>query len=429
MTCEVVIANRLAIALAADSAVTFSGGGSRETYASGANKIFQMARREPVAVMIYNTADLGGVPWELLIKAYRAQLDEVGFDSLEEYANDFIAFLHSAPSNLVPSEVRGQGTLSAMYNAVTCVLNTAVSARPELRAPISHADAAQRGWDEFMTQLSAETAAKPILTPLDEADRVVAHQHLLTNIGKFVEVYLQNSAEHKHLAPYVDVETLSKLAIEVVFRDGFRALYGTHTGIVVAGFGKNEFLPGFCHVEVFGLIGSRVLWRSGPAESVSFKQRPSLIQAFARQAMVETFTQGASKEIWSAVGDAYSVHSRQVVRAAAASAGVSIAETDIDVAVSQNEASFRQAWTQTMLEKHLNPLRAVVSSLNIEELAELAETLVLLESLKEKVTQRTQSVGGPIDVAVITKAEGLVWIKRKLYFDPSLNHRYFQRLS
>ncbi len=51
----------------------------------------------------------------------------------------------------------------------------------------------------------------------------------------------------------------------------------------------------------------------------------------------------------------------------------------------------------------------------------------MLESLKEKVTRRTQSVGGPVDVAIITKAEGLVWIKRKLYFEPNLNHRFLAR--
>ena len=60
-------------------------------------------------------------------------------------------------------------------------------------------------------------------------------------------------------------------------------------------------------------------------------------------------------------------------------------------------------------------------------MAELAETLIMLQSLKEKVTQPTESVGGPIDVAIITKGDGFVWIKRKHYFDPTLNPRFFLR--
>ncbi len=41
----------------------------------------------------------------------------------------------------------------------------------------------------------------------------------------------------------------------------------------------------------------------------------------------------------------------------------------------------------------------------------------------------TESVGGPIDVAVISKADGFIWIKRKHYFDPALNPRFLARQS
>jgi hypothetical protein len=41
------------------------------------------------------------------------------------------------------------------------------------------------------------------------------------------------------------------------------------------------------------------------------------------------------------------------------------------------------------------------------------------------VTFTTETVGGPIDVAVITKGDGLIWIKRKHYFDKELNHAFF----
>ena len=37
------------------------------------------------------------------------------------------------------------------------------------------------------------------------------------------------------------------------------------------------------------------------------------------------------------------------------------------------------------------------------------------------VTTSAESVSGPIDVAVISKGDGFVWIKRKQYFDPQLN--------
>jgi hypothetical protein len=76
---------------------------------------------------------------------------------------------------------------------------------------------------------------------------------------------------------------------------------------------------------------------------------------------------------------------------------------------------------------HTRPLRRAIGMLSVGELSELAETLVELESIKERVTRPSDSVGGPIDVAVISKSDGFIWIKRKHYFDPQLNSRYFAR--
>ncbi len=60
-----------------------------------------------------------------------------------------------------------------------------------------------------------------------------------------------------------------------------------------------------------------------------------------------------------------------------------------------------------------------------DELAAMAEALVSLTSFKRKVTMESETVGGPIDVAVISKGDGFVWIKRKHYFDAELNPQFF----
>jgi hypothetical protein len=66
-----------------------------------------------------------------------------------------------------------------------------------------------------------------------------------------------------------------------------------------------------------------------------------------------------------------------------------------------------------------------VSSFPKEELAAMAEALVNLTSIKRKMSYESETVGGPIDVAVISKGDGFIWIKRKHYFQPELNHTYF----
>ncbi len=57
----------------------------------------------------------------------------------------------------------------------------------------------------------------------------------------------------------------------------------------------------------------------------------------------------------------------------------------------------------------------------------MAESLVNLTAFKRKVSDDTETVGGPIDVAIISKADGFIWVKRKHYFAKELNHHYFSR--
>lgn len=57
----------------------------------------------------------------------------------------------------------------------------------------------------------------------------------------------------------------------------------------------------------------------------------------------------------------------------------------------------------------------------------MAEALVNLTSFKRRVSSSLETVGGPVDVAVITKGDGFIWIRRKHYFNAELNHHFFQK--
>lgn len=75
----------------------------------------------------------------------------------------------------------------------------------------------------------------------------------------------------------------------------------------------------------------------------------------------------------------------------------------------------------------VGPIIQAVASLPKEELALLAEALVKLTSLKRKISLEPETVGEPVDVAVISKGDGFVWIRRKHYFDPALNPAFMSR--
>jgi len=428
MTCEVAIANRLGIALAADSAVTFSGAGHQTTYASGANKIFQLATNEPVAVMVYNNASLNGVPWELIIKTYRKKLGEGGFPTLRSYCDDLTQFLNTCPEALVTPVLKRSASEDAYRTGFFYVIKSLIAAQPLLEQKDAAGADLNTAWEAASAEFQGRLDGAEVVPSLSLEDLNQALVEALVPLSQEITEWLQDDA-NAHLLPVVDTGAIARMAIASAFKFGPIFLGTGFTGMVIAGFGRDEFLPGYCDIRFHGFVGTRVLSTQGDDRAIDYENRPSLIQAFARQAMVETFTQGASPQVWKAVSEAYDKWTAEVCRSAASAAGVALSEENIQNAIAQNRDSFTEGWTYAVFDEHLKPLWRVVAGLNIEELAELAETLVLLESLKEKVTLRTQSVGGPIDVAVITKSEGLVWIKRKLYFEPHLNHRYFQRLG
>ena len=93
MTAEIAIMNKMAVALAADSAVTLETREGDQRYYYTASKLFRLSQYEPVGIMVYGTANLMEVPWETIIKTYREMLGGRSFDSIADYGASFFSFL------------------------------------------------------------------------------------------------------------------------------------------------------------------------------------------------------------------------------------------------------------------------------------------------------------------------------------------------
>lgn len=93
--------NRRGVALAADSAVTLGNG--KKIYHT-AEKLFAIAPGLPVAIMTYGAADIMDAPWETVIKMYAAKLGAQRFDTLEEYAANFLGFIEGSTALFSPAK-------------------------------------------------------------------------------------------------------------------------------------------------------------------------------------------------------------------------------------------------------------------------------------------------------------------------------------
>jgi len=85
---------------------------------------------------------------------------------------------------------------------------------------------------------------------------------------------------------------------------------------------------------------------------------------------------------------------------------------------------FRESFGEFRRQTLVDPIVSTAALLPKDELAAMAESLVSLTSFKRKFSPDAETVGGPIDVAVLSKGDGFVWIKRKHYFKPELNPHF-----
>lgn len=425
MTCEVAVANRMAVALAADSAVTFTGqahdGTRSAVYASGANKIWQLSNVGAVGIMIFNNAELQDIPWELIVKTFRSDLGSTQKDRLEEYSHALSAFIESNKA-LFPDEHRDRHFKGLIARSFLNIFNAVLHEQPGLKVgdAVEHFSEAFGSAVEKLQAALAHEALSELFTAADVQGAIAKYRDWL---GEAIRIHVAGA--HAHLAAAVPVESFVDLAIESVYRDYRTAFDGAYTGVVVAGYGDQDLFPVVVELRFFGFIQDKLVYERVSGANIDHATS-SYIQPYATKAMVETFLSGFAFEVWQAVNESFSQHARSLAQSFIA-AGAVVA--DVDGLLATTKKAFSDQWMNEAFESHYVPLRSVVAGLPPDQMAELAETLVMLESFKEKVTQRTQSVGGPIDVAVITKSEGLVWIKRKHYFSPDLNHRYFARQS
>ena len=65
-----------------------------------------------------------------------------------------------------------------------------------------------------------------------------------------------------------------------------------------------------------------------------------------------------------------------------------------------------------------------IKGYSLQEMARLAENLVNATELHRKIMFQQESVGGLIDLAVISKADGFQWLNRKSWYEPSRGGQY-----
>ena len=421
MTAEIAVLNKSAIALAADSTMTLPGtaeGLVRTTKRFPGNKLFALSRSHPIGAMFYNTGEFMGIPWETLFKMFRQRIPSAGRPTVVNYAADFLDYL--SESDLSSDELECANLCRIADDLFSRVSGAVDEERNGEATDVGDAEAVRTVVESWSATFTADGRAF-VVPHVDYADVIQRHLELINPI---IDNCFQDIA--------IDQTSRELLCHLLAVALGSRWLSAGHSGLVFAGFGEDEMFPSLIELTTDGFIGGslKVVFRQG--HDIARDGPQAAIVPFAQSEMVERFMFGVDTDLINYLTLAAYFRFRNLAQGM--SRGDPHGETEERVAALNEVAA---EWTDNLItdfrrfcaERSEQPILAIVRHLPKEELASMAEALVSLTSLKRRVSPEEESVGGPIDVAVISKGDGFIWSKRKHYFDAELNPDYFTRAT
>lgn len=418
--------NRLGIALASDSAATVRSNGKAKFF--HADKLFMLSSFHPVGVMVYNNSSLLGVPWEVIFKMYRAKLGHKSFPHLQDYATDLIAFLTNN-QQLFPLDVQEHYYKHLIRTFFTGIANGITK---RFKALIDNGDGITQEDLEYIPTEVVKDALKEWQAKDDAtcfkkdvaADLKSKQSGFISGLTMSVFEGLKPAVLHK-LTP--DLYELAKLVVQ---KD--KIVTESLTGLVIAGYGEVQHFPVMQQYEFGEIFEGELKHKLLETWQIS-KDVTSVIKPFAQSSMAQTFLEGISPKVELQVARALAKAYVQTPEAIIDGfPGVSKARKEAYKAqlraVSANAAKDAiKEFSGFKGRNHRIPILQSVVHLPKKELAHVAASLVTLSSFQKRMTTgEDETVGGPIDVAVISKGDGFVWIDRKHYFQPEFNEHFFR---
>jgi hypothetical protein len=429
MTAEVVIMNKECVALAADSAGTLTA----EKIFNSSNKIFRLIKGLPMGLMVFNRAEFMGVPWETVIKLYRLYLEDQkkNFPTVESCSKDFCSFLILEFKNKEDVYFKTESFL--ILQNICGNIAQVCSYIEELNEKDLSDTEIQRITQKTINDYYNGWTDSPLIESILNED-VIA---IKVKYQKYVQDIIK-----KIYSDLPVTEELSAKLEEIVFGIFTKGNINSplFSGIIIAGFGDQEIYPSEKTIIVQGVLNNKLLFYENETKSICYNTVPASIRSYAQSEMVSRFMNGIDPDYFDQIdivnkslfyeypyaildGIEKLLLEKQVIKELPVSIKNEMKD-EIKKIADVNYEKCKNFIEQYQYMTFNKTILDVVESLPKDEIASMAESLVNLTSFKRRVSMQAPSVGGPIDVAVISKKDGFVWIKRKHYFNHNLNPHF-----
>ena len=420
MTAVIGILNKSGVTLAADSAVTVSSPNQSKIY-NTANKIFTLSKYKPIGIMIYNSSHFMSVPWKTIIKLYRDQLGGKSFNTVKEYQEDFINFLIN--ENYFTSEKNQKYILKEFL--------------------IKHLNyLKEKGQENVDKTKNEEEQVEEVVNNIilgikENIERLKRENDIIEsfkdyNLADFKE-YAKELIEEsfnqifKGIPNFPD-DTIDLLTEQYYYYIRSKVFIESWTGLIFAGFGESEIFPTLTSIQVAEVFDERLRYFVDNHEIINENNTGSIVP-YAQTDVIRTIIEGIHPnldETFTKTFENILLKYNKLILNVIKKQAPDIAKNINEIDLSEITKKFQEELAKVKQYQQIQPTVQTVSILSKEDLAEMAESFIYLTYLKRRISSSEESVGGPIDVAIISKGDGFIWKKRKHYFDPSLNPHFFE---
>jgi hypothetical protein len=427
MTAVVGILNTSAVAIAADSAVTVANELGEKVF-NTANKIFQLSKYQPVGIAVYNSANFLMTPWEVIIKMYRRQLKDRQFDTITDYKDDFVNYV---TINDFFSEGPGidQSIHTSVFNMLNGIMRGFMQNEARRVANLPPPEQQTAAIDAIKKIIRDQTQQYQGQAPHMGSYQQWSESELIQHIEQIIP--LQDAINNHSLFDQgiVDAEFTSlfkTLLYAYLVSDNFN--FSAHTGLVFVGYGEKEFFPHCLSIEIAEVLSGKMRWAER-TDTVISEVLTASVEPFAQRDVIQTMMDGVAPDLRGFMSGQIS----GIVKSYQEAVINLVAQKDQQLAeqlrlfdTQQVLGQFDQRVKDFQKKFYVGPTLSAVDLFSKEDLAEMAESMIFLTYLKKRMTFTQENVSKPVDVAVISKGDGFIWVKRKYYFDQALNPHFLR---
>lgn len=411
MTSEVMIMNRQAVALAADSAVTY-GGGPEPVVTLEAEKILELGPN--IALMVYSRGDVLGRSWSHIAHAFMREHGHTDYETVQDAADAFFAFV-DGNRRLFPEHEENEEFEGLMRAAFLTVLNHANAMKTYPGA----------GYED---DAAAFAAALDLYMGHLAADEMGAERHRLDvfadfDRARFVERYgvMLDALITEALGAFGQEEAMRAKLFDFAYMIATQpAFLEPYAGMVFAGFGSADVFPVYTHYYASILVDGVMKRAHDETTKVAVDDGPNaFLRTFAQAEMTHSFLRGVHPLMFDVMISLNLITNEAAAETALKEAGVDEDEIHTILGRMRQDAlpkltgEFVHAAQSISQEEFIDPFIKVVSASGKRQLAETSKALVELNILKTDLHMAQTGVGGEVDVVMVSRTGGLEWYIKK----------------